>query len=49
VSFALVLGKPVVGLGAWGNVEGVHEVERVADAVALVAELAGRRRGNIRR
>jgi uncharacterized protein (TIGR00725 family) len=44
VSFALVLGRPVVGLGAWGNVAGVHEVERVADAVALVARLARGRR-----
>ena len=49
VCFALVLGKPVVGLGAWGNVEGVREVERVADAVALIAQLAAARSDGVRR
>jgi uncharacterized protein (TIGR00725 family) len=45
VALARTLGIPVVGLGAWGEVAGVHVVGRVAEAVTAVRRLIASRRG----
>ena len=39
VALARTLGIPVVGLGAWGDIDGVHAVGCVADAVNTVRRL----------
>lgn len=43
IALASKAGRPVVGLGAWGDVSGVHPVESPEEAVALALQLAGRR------
>jgi uncharacterized protein (TIGR00725 family) len=44
IAFALRLGRPVVGLSAWGGVPGVREVPDVPAAVAMVQAALPRRR-----
>jgi hypothetical protein len=45
IAVALRLARPVIGLGAWGEIAGVTQVAGVRDAVARIrTALAGRRR-----
>ena len=43
IAFALRLGRPVIGLGAWGGIPGVREVTDVPGAVAAVRAVLARR------
>ncbi len=45
IALARKAGRPVVGVGAWGHLDGVREVAEPADAVALAVRLAGTARG----
>ncbi len=45
IALARKAGRPVVGVGAWGHLEGVREVRDPAEAVALAVRLAGAVRG----
>ncbi len=40
IAIALKLGKPVIGINTWGNVEGVVKADNAKDAVAKAIELA---------
>jgi uncharacterized protein (TIGR00725 family) len=40
IALALALGRPVIGLGAWGDIGGVHAVATVAAAIESVKALA---------
>jgi uncharacterized protein (TIGR00725 family) len=42
IGLAMKLGRPVVALNSWQNIEGVHPAENARDAVALALELAER-------
>lgn len=44
IAFALRLGRPVIGLGAWGEIEGVHEVATVPAVIRAVRRLIGGKR-----
>ena len=44
IALAQVLGRPVIGLGAWGRVAGVTRVRTAAAAVGRARVLVGRRR-----
>ncbi|GIW45392.1 MAG: TIGR00725 family protein [Candidatus Binatia bacterium] len=41
IHFARVLGRPVVGLGAWGDIAGVHCAQDPESAVGLACRLCG--------
>ncbi len=41
IHLALVLGRPVVALGAWREIEGVHYVEHASSAVEMSCRLCG--------
>ncbi len=40
IALALRLGRPVIGVGAWGQIAGVHEVQDVEAAVERIGALA---------
>lgn len=42
IGFALKLGRPVVALRSWPELEGLHRADSPAAAVALALELCGR-------
>ncbi len=42
IAIALKLGKPVIGLNTWENIEGVVKADNADDAVARAFELAGK-------
>ena len=41
IALALKIGRPVVALGAWHHIEGVHRAEDAEVAVALALQLGG--------
>jgi uncharacterized protein (TIGR00725 family) len=41
IALALKIGRPVVALGAWYHIEGVHRAEDAEAAVALALQLGG--------
>lgn len=43
IALARTLGIPVIGLGAWGEMDGVQAAQRVADVVRAVRRLAASR------
>jgi uncharacterized protein (TIGR00725 family) len=45
IALALKLGRPVVGLGAWGGVSGVREARNVDAAMAAVRAVVSPKRG----
>jgi uncharacterized protein (TIGR00725 family) len=45
IGFGLKLGRPVIALGAWSHIDGVHPAATPSDAVALAFELAERAAG----
>jgi len=44
IAIALKLGKPVIGIHTWENIEGVVKLDNAEDAVARAFELAGESR-----
>lgn len=44
IGLAMKLGRPVVALNSWQNIEGVQRAENPHEAVALALSLAGRGR-----
>jgi uncharacterized protein (TIGR00725 family) len=43
IALAMKIGRPVVALKAWAEIEGVHRADDARSAVALALELAARR------
>jgi len=42
IAIALKLGKPVIGINTWQDIEGIVKVDNADDAVAKAIELAGK-------
>lgn len=42
IGFALKLGRPLVALAAWPQLDGLHRADNAAAAVTIALELAGR-------
>jgi uncharacterized protein (TIGR00725 family) len=41
IAFAVRLGRYVIGLGSWGDIDGVHEVSDVAGVMAAIRSYGG--------